>query len=172
MKTINLQYIFKLSLLVSILVLTSCNKEEIAPVAEAEEVPTIPANSFFAKVDGDEFVQWLADAYVHTPTNSINIVTSESGAYPSIGLNVPKSISPGGYAFSAGLGTFGLYSLGTGDNDLYGAAEGTGVLVISEHDKVAGYIKGTFYFTASALPGNTNTNSFVISEGTFAFNYN
>ena len=101
----------------------------------------------------------------------ISITAAENSSFPSLGLSVPADITPGTYTFSQLSPPQSSYNVGTNWDDMYSAESNTGVLTITTHDESSDYISGTFSFTAIPNPGNSNTNSFEITEGEFSISY-
>lgn len=129
-----------------------------------------PTSSFYAEVDGVEFMETLLSASENPSANSITIVASENASFPSIGLSFPSDVVPGSYTFTGSLGDYtALYNIGTGPNDMFYASAGTGSLVITTHDQVNQYVEGTFSFTAVPFGGGSTTYS--ITAGSFVVSY-
>lgn len=102
----------------------------------------------------------------------IILTASENNSFPSIGITIPNTITPGTYTFSGAFGAnIGLYNTGSGQNEQFSAASGTGTLNITSHDTSNDVIQGTFSFTASPNLGNSSGNSYAISQGEFTMNY-
>ncbi len=154
---------------------SSCREEVIEPKVPATTTVVTPGgtsnvnNSFFAKVDSIEFQETLFTAQEWN--GIISITAAENSSFPSLGLNVPADITPGTYTFSQLSPPQSSYNVGTNWDDMYSAESNTGVLTITTHDESSDYISGTFSFTAIPNPGNSNTNSFEITEGEFSISY-
>lgn len=122
-------------------------------------------NTFFAKVDGEEFVEdSINGAALSLPGMSTISITATKNSLETIGLTFDADIEPGDYSFS-GLSTpLAQYNLSFTDSNL-----GEGTFTITSHDKENKRIIGTFLFTASPLFGGTQ--SYEITEGSFDVTY-
>ncbi|MBI3134529.1 MAG: hypothetical protein HYZ14_07600 [Bacteroidetes bacterium] len=135
-----------------------------------EEVTQTFNNTFTAKVDGATFNPTII--YGQLYSGKISITGSENGSFPSIGLSVPSSVTPGTYSLSPYGSYNGLYNVANNANSMYSAASGSGgTVTITAHNTTDDTIEGTFQFTASPNIGSTATNSYAITEGTFAVEY-
>ncbi|WP_298419559.1 DUF6252 family protein [uncultured Kordia sp.] len=126
-----------------------------------------PSNSFFAKVDGVEFVEDAVNGVeVLGAFNTIGI-TAIKNSFETIGLTVPNDITPGEYTFGdPGDGTpVGQYNVSQTETFI---AEGT--LIITVHNTESNRIEGTFSFTARPFLGDPNP-TYDITEGTFGVSY-
>ena len=120
-------------------------------------------NSFFAKLDGNDFIPTNIMGY--TAMNKISIV-GRRGTVENIGITVPDDITPGTYSLNIFGDNVGIYILDSSPSGTFGADSGS--VTISAHDVANGQITGTFHFTASMF-GNTNTHT--ITEGSFDIGY-
>ena len=172
MKTITLPTFMKLFMMTSILVFSSCKKDEVdpAPFVTQPITPAVPSNSFYAKVDGVEFVETLFSAFSFSAANAILITASQNGGVTSIGLNVADDIAVGTYTFSFSGQPSATYNVSSDVNDSY-VTDNQGTLVITTHDLSAKFIEGTFNYLATPNIGSTSTSNFDITEGAFAVSY-
>lgn len=122
-------------------------------------------NSFFAKLDGVQFVQTILYAQKISLSNKISIVANRGGGAEAIGINFPADIAAGAYTFSAFGDYVGQYTLTAGDP---GFAADSGTLTISSHDTANKRVVGTFNFTATSFTGS---GSHRITEGSFDIKY-
>lgn len=167
----NVRSFLPVSLLVLVTAFSSCKKEEPEPTPTP--TPTPFTNSFSAKVGGVNFNENIFSGLESPGAATIAITASENGSFPSIGLAVPNNITPGTYTFNGAFGTRrGVYNTGSTQNDMYAANSGTGTLTITSHNTSTNQIQGTFSFTASPVVGSSSTNSYNITEGAFAVQYN
>jgi len=60
-------------------------------------------------------------------------------------------------------------SQGTMFNTLYGPATSNGTITVSQYDKTAQKISGTFTFTAGAIPNTTAAGTQNVTSGSFSF---
>ncbi len=126
-----------------------------------------PDNSFFAKVDGVEFVEDTVNGIeVLGAFNTIGI-TAVKNSFETIGITVPNDITPGEYTFGLpGDGSpVGQYNVSQTD-----AFIGDGTLIITVHDTENNRIEGTFSYTATSFLGNPEP-IYEITEGTFGISY-
>lgn len=128
-------------------------------------VTTPTNNSFFAKLDGVNFVQTILFAQKISLSNKISIVANRGGGAEAIGINFPADIAAGAYTFSAFGDYVGQYTLTVGDP---GFAADSGTLTITSHDTTNKRVIGTFDFTATSFLG---TGSHKITEGSFDIKY-
>ncbi len=148
---------------------SSCKKDDTDPEGDQSGNPVF-TESFSAKVDGATFNETILNALEFTASSKIVISASANSSFPAIGLHMPNNIAPGTYTFN-GSTIQGLYNVGQTMNDVYASAIGTGTLTITSHNTSTKQIEGTFSYVATPAPGNSNTNSFNITEGSFAVDY-
>ncbi|WP_306350354.1 DUF6252 family protein [Flavobacterium sp. '19STA2R22 D10 B1'] len=117
-------------------------------------------DTFFAKVDGVEFVE--NNITVAIVNNQFSIVASKTSNNFNIGLNFAENIAVGTYQISGVLGQIPAAKYNNGTS--LPAASGT-IKIIS---KTADRIKGTFSFVTA--PG-TGTITYQVSEGAFDVEY-
>ncbi|HRN92204.1 MAG TPA: DUF6252 family protein [Ferruginibacter sp.] len=125
--------------------------------------PPAPANQFFVRVDGTEFVETTFTGNELLGNVVIN-ASSTSGA--AVTLVVPSNIAAGTYTFN-GTGTItGSYVNGS---NVFAAQAGT--LVIQEHNTTTNFIRATFSFTGTDLM-NPGTPDVTLTEGALSITYN
>jgi len=142
---------------------------EISYINTLQDIPT--DNSFFAKVDGVEFVEDLV-AGVSTSLAGFNTIsisaTKNSGE--TIGFSLDAAITQGTYDFVllplSPTDVIGIYNLST--TETYVA---NGSITITTHDVVNKRIIASFEFTADPSLGSATTGSFEITEGEFDIVY-
>ncbi len=164
-------------MLSGLLLMGSCKKEEPQPIpqptSEPINNPVTITNSFTALVDGVEFNEAYYTGLESPGANSIVITATAQGNFPSIGLAFPNTITPGTYTFQGSFGSRrGIYNVSNSANGQYSASNGTGTLEIISHNLNTNEIEGKFSFVASPNMGNSNTNTYNITEGEFAIKYN
>lgn len=119
-------------------------------------------NTFFAKVDGAEFVEDVVNGVNVSAggTSSIAISATKNNGQ-TIGLFFNTDVTPGDYSFG-GFGGIPLaqYNVGTTSLNI-----GSGTFTIITHDVANKHIVGTFEFTATPF-GSTGSN-YEITEGSF-----
>ncbi len=122
-------------------------------------------NTFFAKVDGEEFVE---DAINGTYTDLAGMTTiavvATKNNLETMSVTLPGDVIPGTYDFASLSIPNAQYNLGSTDIN-----SGTGTVTITTHDAVNKKLIGTFQFTAAPL-GGTGT-SYEITEGSFDVTY-
>jgi hypothetical protein len=165
--------ILTVSILLASGIFNSCKKKSTVAETPAAVTPVVTplTQSFSAKVGGVIFNETILSAIVSQ--SKIFIVASANNSFPSIGINMPQNIAAGTYSFNSYLGgeRIGLYNTANNTNSLYGTAANTGSLVITSNNTTAKQLIGTFSFVAVPNIGNTSTNSYSITEGSFAVNY-
>lgn len=171
----NPRTIFQLLMFSGIILLSACNAEEpepTTPTAPPTSNPNPFVNSFTATVDGNEFVETLLVGTESPGANSILITASQS-TFPSIGIAFSNTITPGTYTYQGSFGSRrGIYNISNNADGQYSANSGTGSLEIISHNLTTNEIVGNFSFIASPNMGNTNTNSYNITSGSFSIKYN
>ncbi|KGO91903.1 DUF6252 family protein [Flavobacterium subsaxonicum] len=120
-------------------------------------------NSFFAKLDGADFIPTNITGYV--AMDRISLV-GRRGPVENIGITVPSNITNGTYEISMFGNYVGIYILDSSTTGTFGANSGT--LTITEHDTANNRIKGTFSFTATMF---TSNDTHQITAGTFDVGY-
>ncbi len=122
-------------------------------------------NTFFAKVDGVEFVE---DNFSGTVLNFAGMssigISAVNNSLVSIGFSLPSTITPGTYDLTS-LGEIrGMYNIST--TNINGAKSGT--ITISSHNTTTKHIVATFDFIAGPLVGTTE---YAITDGEFELTY-
>jgi hypothetical protein len=134
------------------------------------ELPNNNENEFFAKVNGDEFVEDSIEATKATLAGNTNItLTATKNSFETIGITIPFSNSDAGtYNFSS-IPSQNVYvaQYNVSQTEFYVASSGS--ITITSHDTATKKITGTFYFTAQPQVGSTPT--FEITEGSFNVTY-
>ena len=124
-------------------------------------------NSFFAKVNGVEFVEDGIQAVSLSLPGFSNIsITATKNNLQTISLNLNSDIVVGDYTFSSVTPPLGQYNLSL--TDANASQEEGSKLTITVHDRAKKRIVGTFKFTASPLFGGK---SYEITEGSFDVTY-
>jgi len=132
-----------------------------------DALPPSTQNSFFAKVDGVEFVEDAVQGIASSlPGFSTIGISATKNNLQTIGLTLNSDIVEGDYTFSIFSPPIGQYNLFLGDS--YVSQETGSKLTITLHDKANKRIVGTFNFTASPLLGGQ---SYEITEGSFDITY-
>ena len=120
--------------------------------------------SFFAKVDGVEFVETMVTKMDFSGSLTISGSTSSSSA---LAITVPNTITPGSYSID--LTTYkGQYNNADVSPTVSTVAD-SGTITISAHDTTAKTIVGTFSFVSSPLMGTTP--QYTITDGSFSVSY-
>lgn len=125
-------------------------------------------NTFFAKVDGVEFVEDTVGGSKLTVAGvpPTIMISATKNNLQTISISLNADIAVGSYTFTTSDLPLGQYNLSLTETYI---SEAGGVLEISTHDVVNKRIVGTFSFTASPfLTGGTN---FEITEGSFDITY-
>lgn len=149
---------------------SSCKKDDDSTEPTETTTPQTFTQSFSAKVDGVTFNENIFMGMESTAAQRISVTASANSSFPSIGLSFSNTITPGTYTMN-GFSTIGMYNVGQNTNDMYSTSAGSGTLVITSHDTANDRVVGTFSFIAAPSPGNSNTNSHTITEGSFAVQY-
>ncbi|WP_046757959.1 DUF6252 family protein [Kordia jejudonensis] len=126
-----------------------------------------PDSTFFAKVEGAEFVEDAINAIeILSFSNTVAIVAVKNNGQ-SISVTVPNDIVPGDYTFGFPSGTdpVGLFN----ESDTESFLADTGTLTITVHDTATNRIEGTFNFTGTLLLDPSNARE--ITEGDFKVTY-
>tara|TARA_R110002050_G_scaffold233063_1_gene368725 strand:+ start:8019 stop:8942 length:924 start_codon:yes stop_codon:yes gene_type:complete len=134
----------------------------------ATNVPTSNnGNTFFAKVDGVEFLEeGIGGALLSIPgTPSIITISATKTSLETISISVNADITDGTYEFSSFDPPLGQYNLSLTD----GVVSDSGTLTITSHDTFNKRIIGTFSFKASSILGTGS--SYEITEGSFDVTY-
>ncbi len=120
-------------------------------------------NTFFAKVDGTEFVEDVVAGTRITLGGSTTLsISATKNSQETIGLSFDGDIAVGTYDFG-GFGGVPLAQYNTpGSNDVN---LGDGTFTITEHDIANKHIVGTFEFIATSFLGGDS--SYEITEGSF-----
>ncbi|GAB1858313.1 hypothetical protein MHTCC0001_31500 [Flavobacteriaceae bacterium MHTCC 0001] len=128
-------------------------------------LPGSGENSFFAKIDGEEFVEdGVNGAFISLAGQTTISISATKNNLQTIGLTFPGDIVPGDYSFS-GLGVpIAQYNRSLTDSNV-----GEGTFTITSHDTTNKRIVGTFQFTAS--PVITTGPEYEITEGSFDVTY-
>lgn len=136
-------------------------------VQYATELPNNSENSFFAKVDGEEFVDDTIQATEASipGLSSIGIVARKNNG-ETMSITLDSDISAGNYNFSTFSIPSAQYNL---SSTLVNSGDGT--LTISQHNISEKFIVGTFAFTTNPAPGSTGTQTYDITEGSFSVSY-
>ncbi len=121
-------------------------------------------NSFFAKVDGQEFVEDLVTASKTSTTGEpIIIISATKNNLQTININIEGDAAPGEYTFSRFGAPSAVYNRSLTDINT-----GTGKVIITLHDVVNKRIVGTFEFNAGPLLQDP---IYSITEGSFDLTY-
>lgn len=148
----------------SILSVTDGSFRNLALTTDAQDAN---ADAMTATIAGQAFEAETVMATRVPVTDQINITGTGTGDYPVIGINMPDDITVGSYD----LTSFGNYNAGfTPDESTMTLVAQAGTLTITEHDRMARRIRGTFSFNASdsATGGGTVV---PITGGSFTGNY-
>lgn len=122
-------------------------------------------NSFFAKVDGTEFVEdSFTGAKLTVGATTTITLSAVKNSLETIGLFFPADIIPGTYNLSSFGEYRGQYSIST--TDINGAQSGT--VTVTTHNPATRYLEATFNFEAGPI-GGTATHS--ITEGDLVITY-
>lgn len=143
-------------------------KGEFSKISYTTDVqPPSGKNSFFAKVDGVEFVEDAVNGIAtNLPGFSTIGISATKNNLQTIGLTLNSDIVAGEYTFSSFTPPIGQYNLSSSNSNV---AQATGSkLTITLHDKTKKRIVGTFNFTASPVLGGQ---SYEITEGSFDVTY-
>ena len=123
-------------------------------------------NAFFAKVDGDEFVEDAINGIYTSLAGMTTIaVVATKNSLETMSVTLPGDVTPGTYDFASFSAPNAQYNIGTTSIN-----SGTGTVTITTHDAVNKKLIGTFQFTAAPLGGGTGT-SYEITEGSFDVTY-
>jgi hypothetical protein len=135
------------------------------------EFPPNEDNSFYAKVDGEEFVENSVNGALTTLSDYSSIaITAVKNNLETIGITIPLSLStPGTYTNFSAIPVqdviVGQYNLSS--TEFYSSQSGS--ITITLHDTDANRIEGTFNFVAVPYPsGGTG---YEITEGSFGVTY-
>ncbi|GAA4882952.1 hypothetical protein GCM10023311_01330 [Flaviramulus aquimarinus] len=134
-------------------------------VSFEEDLVSGSENTFFAKVDGVEFVEDAVNGVATSlPGLSTIGISATKNSLETIGLSFDSDIDPGDYEFSSLSIPLAQYSLSLSDSNL-----GEGAFKIISHDKANKRIVGSFQFIASPFLGTGS--SYEITEGSFDVTY-
>jgi hypothetical protein len=128
------------------------------------------SNTFFAKLDGVEFVEDAANATLSTFLGQqILTINGFKNNGESLSISIDGNITPGTYSFD-GIGNFTNIGQYVGDNpsDVYNA---NGTFTIISHDTTNNTISGTFSFTAEQFPQGPGSVNIDVTEGAFSVTY-
>ena len=126
-------------------------------------------SSFFAKVDGVEFLE--DTVYVNMMNlggSTILTISAAKNNYQSIGLTFPSDIAAGTYTLSS----FGDYRAQYNYSQTAIGFGGAGTVTITTHNTSEKKMVGTFSFIATEIVDQTNLGPFNITEGSFDITYN
>jgi len=134
----------------------------------------VSTNSFFAKVDGVEFVEDLLLGSVSNFNGEqvIRITASKNITYESIGLSFPHDIVPGSYSLSTFSGGDVLTAQYNLSQTVLGYGGGGGTAIITSHDVANRRVVGSFSFIGDQVidtPGAPLT--VAITQGSFDITY-
>lgn len=131
---------------------------------------TNSSNSFFAKIDGVEFVEDGLNGIKTTFLgNSFISISAIKNNGETLSLSVDAAITPGTYNFD-GLGSFYNIAQYIGDDPTH-IYLGNGSFEITLHDVVNKKIEGTFTHVAEAVDPTQALADKNISEGSFSITY-
>lgn len=122
-------------------------------------------NSFFCKVDGEDYITTNVDG---TDISGSIAINGRRGTVETIGFSLVPDISVGTHDLEnlpMGDNNVGLYVLDSSGNT-FGANPGT--VTIQTHDVANKHIVGTFQFTATSF---ISTTTYSITEGSFDVYY-
>ncbi|HRN79441.1 MAG TPA: DUF6252 family protein [Ferruginibacter sp.] len=125
--------------------------------------PPAPANNFFVRVDGTEFVD---NSFTASELLGNVVINAASGSGATVTIVVPATIAAGTYNFNAAGQITGTYASNT---NVYLAQAGT--MVIQEHNTATNFIRATFSFTGTDLM-NPGTPDVTLTEGALSVTYN
>lgn len=155
-------------LLSAVFAFNSCEKVDTFAHTQPYD---IPEKSFFANVDGIEFVDtilWGSE----NGGNELTITATVDGDYPQMIFKIPADITPGTYDLGGLLSTHkAILKFGILPNEQFSALTGSGTLIITKHDTEADYLIGSFDYIAVASAGNTSLAEFDVTDGEFTISY-
>lgn len=133
--------------------------------------PTDPEDSFYASIDGLEFVDTTLETLETTVAGveMLNIIATDA-AGGMVRIDIPRDLGVGTYEFesiSNGTQIIALYNSGQGGENL---TSNPGTLTITEFGNVTGKIAATFSFTATD-PLNIDPTIAQVTEGAFNVDY-
>ncbi len=165
MKTLSTILILSLSILTNI----SCNKDdESQPEAAAAQ-----KNSFFAKIDGNNYNPPFVTGFRMTSINNILLSGATGSNEEQIQISIPADIAPGTYTtfYDATVSPFlqAYYAPPTSQEAGDDGLADQGSLVITKHELASKTIEGTFNFNTK--PASNSGNSWNITEGSFKIVY-
>ncbi|MFD2914378.1 DUF6252 family protein [Psychroserpens luteus] len=136
-------------------------------ITYSDGLVSVGDNTFFANVDGTEFVEDLvAGTSLNTGGMSTIAISATKNSNETIGLYFDADVAPGTYDFGGFGGTpLAQYNLSSSEFTI-----GDGTFTISSHDIENKRIIGTFEFTASDPFGGSST-TYEITEGSFDVTY-
>ncbi|MEP1489508.1 MAG: DUF6252 family protein [Algibacter sp.] len=129
-------------------------------------LPSNSANSFFAKVDGVEFIEDAVQGMAVSLGGINNIgISATKNNLETIGLNLDANVVPGEYELSTFSIPSGLYSKSFSES----YASNAGKVIITTHDVANKHIVGTFEFTATSFLSADE--KYEVTEGSFDITY-
>ncbi|MFD0990806.1 DUF6252 family protein [Mariniflexile jejuense] len=132
-----------------------------------EALPPSGKNTFFAKVDGVEFVEDAVQGVATSlPGFSTIGISATKNNLQTIGLTLNSDIVEGDYTFSSFTPPLGQYNLSLTNSNV--SQNAGSKLTITLHDKAKKRIVGMFNFMASPVLGGQ---SYEITEGSFDVTY-
>ena len=140
---------------------------EFTNVSFASTLTTPTGNTFFAKIDGSEFVEDSVSGIQTSLAgfNNIGIVATKNNL-ETISFSIPSATTAGTYTFNFGSldDVTAQYNASSTENTV-----GEGTMIITSHDTAAKRIIGTFDFVSAPFIGTGNT--YTITEGSFDVTY-
>jgi hypothetical protein len=136
---------------------------DITYTTVADVPPPNSTDSFRVKIDGVNFNYTTLTGF--DLFGMINLSASNSGGYPTVGISVPSTVTPGTHAFSI-ASYVGLYNI---SSSLMSAAD-TGSVTILEHNTATKRIRGNFHFLANKAFTN-DPPDYQLTEGYFSVKY-
>ena len=143
--------------------LTGTFTDEVAVDTDTDGEVVI-AEPFYAKVDGEEFVETVLEAYVF---NGKLYVRAYDAADNAIIIGLPEDVSETNSDFN-GTEYTATFEDATTTPNTFTTAD-TGSVTIVTHNVDDKLIEGTFNFVST--PGASASPQYTISEGSFSVNY-
>ena len=135
------------------------------------DIPEDFENYFYAKLDGEEFVDQIIYTVVSTDINDSNFlaITGSINNYHSIIIYLPLEITAGTYDYDLEsiLTIPNLNVTYSNFDNLLESGIGDGSLTVESHDHLNRYIKGNFECVVNSENGTTHT----IEDGDFEIVY-
>ena len=124
-------------------------------------------NTFFANVDGVEFVEdMIAGVELSLGGNTTIGISATKNNGETIGFSLDANITPGDYSFDGFGSSFNVSQyIGDLNTDIY---VGDGTFTIISHDTANNNIVGTFNFVANPVQGGASLN---VTDGSFNVTY-